>query len=81
MQTTLRINTEICQLAGLEAARRGVGVDRFIEDLIRASISQSPLAEVGQAAVEERNQLMDALLKRTAHFRAGDRVKREELYE
>jgi hypothetical protein len=34
-----------------------------------------------RAEVEERNQLMEALLRRTAHFRVGRKRTREEMSE
>lgn len=79
MQTTLRIDDGIYREAKSAAARKGMTLTRYIESALSAFNQLDP----GQACqeTEERNQLMEALLKRTAHFRIGKRPSREERNE
>ena len=82
MQTTLRIDDTVFREAKAEAARRGITLTRFIEDALRAHIAPGGTIDPSrQEEVDERNRLMDALLKATAHFRVGPRPTREELHE
>ena len=78
MQTTLRIDDTIYRSAKAEAARRGMTLTAFIEralsDLIRAGHGKG-------SDLEERDQLMEALLRRTAHFRIGKKPTRDEMNE
>lgn len=81
MQTTLRIDEATYREAKAEAARRGVTLTRFIEEALRQRIRsgrQDPTGDL-QAEVEERDRLMEALLKRTAHFRVGKHPTRAEM--
>lgn len=82
MQTTLRIDDAIYREAKAEAARTGVTLTRFIEEALRQWIghrrSEQPQKE---AEIEERNRLMEALLRQTAHFRIGTRPTRDEMNE
>jgi len=84
MQTTLRIDSQAYREAKAEAARLGVTLTRFLEEALRQKIATSrnvPTASPElRAEVEERNRLMEALLKRTARFRVGAHPKREELH-
>jgi len=81
MQTTLRLDEAVYREAKAEAARRGVTLTRFIEDALRQLIAARPTADPRQAEIDERNRLMDALLRRTAHFRVGRRPTRAEMSE
>lgn len=82
MQTTLRLDDTIYREAKAEAARRGITLTRYIEEALE-SFRQAGLP--GNSPVEsemqERNRLMEALLRRTAHFRIGPRPTREEMNE
>lgn len=83
MQTTLRIDDATYREAKAEAARRGMTLTRFLEEALRQMIAtgrDDPAQHPGRRAeIEERNQLMEALLKRTARFRVGRHPTREEL--
>jgi len=82
MQTTLRIDDETYREAKAEAARRGVTLTRFIEEALRQRIARgNEDASARRAEIEERNRLMEALLRRTAHFRVGRRPTRDEMNE
>jgi hypothetical protein len=78
VQTTLRIDNEVYRAAKAQAASRGETITRFIEQALRERIAQSADAAV-TAEVRERDRLMEALLKRTAHFRVGRKPTREEM--
>jgi hypothetical protein len=78
VQTTLRIDNEVYRAAKAQAASRGETITRFIEQALRERIAQSAGAAV-TAEVRERDRLMEALLKRTAHFRVGRKPTREEM--
>ena len=80
MQTTLRIDVEIYRAAKAQAATRGETITRFIEQALRERIARSSEAPVS-AQTRERDRLMEALLKRTAHFRIGRKPTRKELNE
>jgi hypothetical protein len=78
MQTTLRIDDAVFRQAKAEAARRGVTLTKFIEQALMESIlRETPLS----TEAFERNQLMESLLLRTAHFRIGKKPEREEMNE
>jgi hypothetical protein len=83
MQTTLRINDTTYREAKAEAARCGVTMTQFLEDALRLKIATSrgepPQSPESRREIKERNQLMEALLKRTARFRVGPHPTREEL--
>lgn len=78
MQTTLRIDKEVYRAAKAQAAGRGETITRFIEQALRDRIAQSAATAV-TAEVRKRDRLMEALLKRTAHFRVGRKPTREEM--
>lgn len=80
MQTTLRIDDEIYRGAKVQAAREGATLTRFIEEALRERIARSAATPPSPEA-KERDRLMEALLKRTAHFRVGRRPTREEMNE
>lgn len=80
MQTTLRINDEIYRDAKVHAAREGSTLTRFIEEALRDRIARSAATPVSYE-VQERDRLMEALLRRTAHFRVGHRPSRDEMNE
>ncbi len=86
MQTTLRIDDAVYREAKAQAARLGMTLTRFLEEALRQKIaaSRGDAARAGQppelrAEIEERDRLMEALLRRTAHFRVGPRPTREEM--
>ena len=77
MQTTLRIDDTTYREAKAEAARLGMTLTRFIEEALRQRIAGSPPADAARRrAIEERDRLMEALLRRTASFRVGRRPTR-----
>ncbi len=78
MQTTLRIKDQIYRDAKATAAQRGITITKYIEEALVAFGSTSNKDNL-EARIEERNQLMEQLLKKTAHFRIGDRPTREEM--
>ena len=80
MQTTLRIDDEIYRAAKSQAASQGSTLTRFSEEALRERIARSAATPVS-AEVRERDQLMEAMLKRTAHFRIGRKPRREEMNE
>jgi hypothetical protein len=80
MQTTLRINDDIFREAKAEAARAGITLTQFIEQaLVEKTKGVSDRIEKRDAEIEERNRLMEALLRRTAHLRFGKKLTREEM--
>jgi antitoxin component of RelBE/YafQ-DinJ toxin-antitoxin module len=82
MQTTLRIDDSLYREAKAEAARRGLTLTRFIEDALRARIGSSDMPmPARQAEIDERDRLMESLLRATAHFRVGPKPTREEMHE
>jgi hypothetical protein len=82
MQSTLRIDDALYRQAKAEAARQGLTLTRFIEDALRARNASSimPLT-ARQAEIDERDRLMESLLRSTAHFRVGPKPIREEMHE
>jgi antitoxin component of RelBE/YafQ-DinJ toxin-antitoxin module len=82
MQTTLRIDDAIHREAKAEAARLGLTLTRFIEEALRQRIAGSrPGAAARRREIEERDRLMESLLRRTARFRVGRRPTRQEMNE
>jgi len=83
MQTTLRIDDATYREAKAEAARCGMTLTQFIEEALRQKIAarrdNSPESPELRKEIEERDRLMEALLKRTARFRVGPRPTREEV--
>jgi hypothetical protein len=74
---TVSLQDEEYYAARVEAARRKTSVS----GMVREFLARLPDGE-GKAdpAVRERNRLMDAMLKRTAHFRVGRKASREEMH-
>ena len=82
MQTTLRIDDTTHREAKAEAARLGVTLTRFTEEALRQRIASSRAGDAARRSeTEERNSLMEALLRRTAHFRVGRKPTRKEMHE
>jgi hypothetical protein len=88
MQTTLRIDDATYREAKVEAARCGMTLTRFLEEALRQKIAVNHGEKVhGESAqppelreeIEERDRMMEALLKRMAHFRIGAHPTREEV--
>lgn len=77
-QTTLRIESDVYRAAKAQAASRGETLTRFVEEALRERIARSATVPVS-AEAQERDRLMEALLRRTAHFRVGRRPTREEM--
>ena len=89
-QTTLRIDDEIFRAAKAEAARVGVTLTSFIETALldrlhhlgdHQTSRKSPGASSLEREIRERDELMEALLQRTAHFRVGPKPTRAEMNE
>lgn len=84
MLRTLRIDDLTYREAKAEAARCGMTLTRFLEEALRQKIAASRGDRTErpdlQAEIEERDRLMEALLRRTAHFRVGEHPTRDELH-
>ena len=82
VQTTLRIDDAIYREAKAGAARLGLTLTRFIEEALRQRVAASRKGQSArQSEIEERNRLMESLLRRTANFRVGRKPTREEMHE
>ena len=82
MQTTLRIDEETYREAKAEAARLGITMTSFIEQALQTQIRQRQQTPAYRdQEIAERNQMMEELLKRTAHFRIGVKPTRDEMNE
>lgn len=82
METTLRFDDELHRAAKAEAARRGMSLSSLIEHALRETIGKVPATGTEQLAeIQEREQLLDSLLKSSQHFRIGPRPTREEMNE
>lgn len=82
MQTTLRINDDIYREAKAIAARSGLSLALFIEEVLKERIGRSQNGtEVSVDEVAERNKILESLLLSTAHFRVGPQPTREEMNE
>ena len=80
MQTTLRIDDEIYRAAKARAATTGTTLTHFIEEALKKQLMSSAVIEM-TPEMRERNEIMEALLKRTAHFRIGKKPTRQEMNE
>ncbi|MEM7698538.1 MAG: hypothetical protein AAF236_09060 [Verrucomicrobiota bacterium] len=82
MQTTLRIDDAIYREAKANAALRGVTLTKYLEDALTA-FADHPDSQSARLTEEqvERDQIMEGLLKSTAHFRVGEMPSREERNE
>lgn len=82
MQTTLRIEDTLYRQAKAEAARLGITLTKFIEEALRERIvHRDAMDPERKEEIEERDRLMESLLRATAHFRIGPRPTREEMNE
>lgn len=82
MQTTLRLDDKIYREAKAKAARQGITITRFIEDALLQKCQEGNAAHAHlEVEIRERDQLMEALLRRTAHFRVGSKPTRGEMNE
>jgi hypothetical protein len=82
MQTTVQIDETLYRAAKAEAARQGLTLTRFIEEALRQNLAKGHSKDLAlQAEIEERDRLMESLLRRTAHFRLGPKPTREEMNE
>ena len=74
---TVAVDEEVYHAARVEAARRRRSVSALVQDfLIHLQNSGSGT----DPEIEERNRLMETLLRRTAHFRVGRKPTREEMH-
>jgi hypothetical protein len=74
---TVAVDEEVYHAARVEAARRR----RSLSALVRDFLTQLQTGGSGtDPEIEERNRLMESLLRRTAHFRVGRKPTREELH-
>lgn len=81
MQTTLRIDDDVYREAKADAARSRLTITRYIEEALKSYARTGGAGiKIGTEA-EERNRLMEALLKKTAHFRIGEKPTREQMNE
>jgi hypothetical protein len=78
VQTTLRINDRVYRQAKAEAARVGITLTEFIERALESEIQRSANL-TREKDIQERNELMEALLRRTAGFRVGRKPTRQEM--
>ena len=78
VQTTLRINDRVYRQAKAEAARVGITLTEFIERALESEIQRSANLS-HEKDIQERNELMEALLRRTAGFRVGRKPTRQEM--
>ncbi|MEJ2080677.1 MAG: ribbon-helix-helix protein, CopG family [Acidobacteriota bacterium] len=82
MQTTLRIDDALYREAKAEAARSGITVTQFIEEALRLRLeSGGPEHLRERESIRRRDELMEGLLRATAHFRVGPKPSREEMHE
>lgn len=75
---TVSLQDGLYHAARIEAARRRTTVTALVREFL------ARLPDEGRdedAETRGRNRLMDALLKRTAHFRVGRKATREEMHE
>jgi hypothetical protein len=79
MRTTLRINDSLYREAKAGAAREGITITRFIEEALQLRIGGMSRSSKTNRGTAERDRMMEALLKRTAHFRRGPKPTREEM--
>jgi hypothetical protein len=78
VQTTLRINDKVYREAKAEAARIGITLTQFIERALESELKR--IANLShQKDIEERNEMLEALLRRTARFRVGQKPTRQEM--
>ena len=78
VQTTLRINDRVYRQAKAEAARVGITLTEFIERALESEIQRSANLS-HEKDIQQRNELMEALLRRTAGFRVGRKPTRQEM--
>ena len=88
MQTTLRLDDALYREAKADAARSGITLTRYLEEALRerlrrgAGVKETAGSSSEEASqIAERNRLMEALLRRTAHFRMGRKATRDEMNE
>ncbi|MEW6302977.1 MAG: DUF6364 family protein [Verrucomicrobiota bacterium] len=75
---TLSVDDGVYRKARIAAAERGTSVSGLVRDYLEKLTHQDSRRKQG---VAERNQLMEALLQQTAHFRIGAKPTREEMNE
>jgi hypothetical protein len=79
---TLRIDETTYREAKAAAAGLGVTLTRFIEEALRERIANSRPGEAARRRqIEERDRLMESLLRRTARFRVGRKPTRAQMNE
>jgi hypothetical protein len=86
---TVSVGEEVYHAARVEAARRRKSLSALVRDFLGGLQPEDPMKDDGRAGkasvrsaeTEERNRLMESLLRRTAHFRVGRKPTREEMNE
>jgi hypothetical protein len=74
---TVAVDEEVYHAARVEAARRRRSVSALVRDFL---IHLQAGGSGTDPEIEERNRLMETLLRRTAHFRVGRKPTREEMH-
>lgn len=86
---TVSVGEEVYHAARVEAARRRKSLSALVRDFLAGLQAEDQTKggrRIGKVSVrdpeiEERNRLMESLLRRTAHFRVGRKATREEMNE
>ena len=74
---TVAVDEEVYHAARVEAARRRKSLSALVRDFLVHLQSGGAGAD---PEIEERNRLMEKLLRSTAHFRVGRKPSREEMH-
>ena len=86
---TVSVGEEVYHAARVEAARRRKSLSALVREFLAGLQPENQTrggrpegkASVRDPEIEERNRLMESLLRRTAHFRVGRKPTREEINE
>lgn len=86
---TVSVGEEVYHAARVEAARRRKSLSALVRDYLSGLQAEDETKGGGRAGkasahnaeIEERNRLMESLLRRAAHFRVGPKATREEMNE
>jgi hypothetical protein len=74
---TLSVDDEVYHAARVEAARRQTSLSALVRNFLTGLPAGGSKSDT---EIAERNRLMEALLRRTAHFRVGNKPTREEMH-
>ena len=86
---TVSVSEEVYHAARVEAARRRKSLSALVRGFL-AGLQPEDQTKGGRRAskasgrdpeIEERNRLMESLLRRAAHFRVGRKPTRQEMNE